>query len=222
MDKMGFRRWAVIGGALVVAASVNTEIAGAQGEKEFKADGSPADILRNAKSKTHGDINDPSWQKAGTDLYRVKAGSASDLGGLMTGDGFPNQADPWRDVGGFSNYTFPLFVWEGFLLDGENKVVITPFLIEDDRKPGETNPYEELNRIGANWDPTAKKNVFNPTMLQLSFAEAERIVTTKDPNSDLPAGIFVVHYVTSPLDNASGGTPHSADYSLYLQVKKIQ
>lgn len=194
--------------------------------QEFGADGKPAGELRRARTKTHGDRNHPDWQKAGADEYRVQAGTASSLGGLVTGDGFPNQQQPWLDVGGFSNWSFPLFVWEGYLKDGENKVVITPFLIEDDRYPGSEGKYwrEQDNWIGLQrFDPVTKQNPFNAGTIQLTFAEAEKILVTKDPNSDIPAGIVTVRYTSAPAKEPEyGRQPWGADYSLYIQVKRIQ
>lgn len=193
--------------------------------QEWKSDNSPADVLRRARTLTHGDINHPDWQKAGADAYRWRAGSLSSLGGLATGDGFPNQQEPWKDVGGWSTSTFPLFVWEGYLKDGDNKVVITPYLIEDDRYPGYTYEWtEDGNRIGTgDWDPAAKKVLFSPVTLQLSFAEAERIASTKDPNSNVPAGIFVARYTSRRAKFPEfGSVPADADYSLYIQVKRLQ
>jgi hypothetical protein len=192
--------------------------------QEFKADGTPADVKRQARSKTHGDRNHPEWQKAGTELYRVQAGSASAMGGLRTGDGFPNQADPWRDVGGYSNLSFPLFVWEGYLKAGEGKIVITPVIIEDDREPNGLDRLgqplrESYNMVGFPEYPKPEERKY----IELTFAEAERVVSVKDPNSDLPVGVIPVRY-QSPVNGSLvvGFQPYAADYTLFIRVTRIQ
>jgi len=66
---------------------------------------------------------------------RVQAGSASDRGGLMTGDSFPNEPMPWLPATPTSpdrDYP-PYVIWEGELPeDGSRSVLITPTILEYD------------------------------------------------------------------------------------------
>ncbi|MFL5402470.1 MAG: hypothetical protein ACJ8BF_06595 [Gemmatimonadales bacterium] len=66
---------------------------------------------------------------------RLAAGSASGAGGLMTGNSFPNQPDPWNRHGNLSFDRLPLLLWEGNLLQGQSVVVITPTVWEWDGEP---------------------------------------------------------------------------------------
>ncbi len=89
------------------------------------------------RSWTHGDRNAARWQNAGSANYRIKAGSASAMGGLMTGDAYPNNLMPWKRAPGADEMTrgFPLLVWDGELYQDMNTVVILPSIWEDDEKP---------------------------------------------------------------------------------------
>ena len=64
---------------------------------------------------------------------RVKAGSASKLGGLITGDSFPTST-PWKRTEVLSDQrNWPPFkVWEGDLVSGQSMVTIAPGLNEWD------------------------------------------------------------------------------------------
>ncbi len=68
---------------------------------------------------------------------RVQAGSASNKGGIRTGDVFPHQA-PWvRQLPLLRERDYPpMAVWEGELAQGENGVFVTPTIWEWD--PGES------------------------------------------------------------------------------------
>jgi hypothetical protein len=78
------------------------------------------------RSATMGDTNNQNG--------RVQAGSASDRGGLISGDTFPNPLNIGADApaGSSSTFTPPLTLWEGDLIKGERAVVITPSLWEWD------------------------------------------------------------------------------------------
>jgi len=66
---------------------------------------------------------------------RVQAGSASSLGGLRTGDSFPDEPMPWLPATPTSperDYP-PYVIWEGELPeDGSRSVLITPTILEYD------------------------------------------------------------------------------------------
>jgi hypothetical protein len=102
------------------------------GYREYSAEGAALGAERVAKTHVHGDVNADRWQHVGSESYRYRAGSSSQLGGLRTGDGFPNQATPWAVSASPSNETFPLFVWEGYLAEGGGTVAISPAVYEDD------------------------------------------------------------------------------------------
>ena len=84
----------------------------------------------------YGDANAPDWQNASSPNRRIAAGSASTLGGLMTGDGVPS-ASPWQRTSS-SNYDnrLPLLLWEGELQQGGNQVQIAASIWETDQRPG--------------------------------------------------------------------------------------
>lgn len=91
--------------------------------------------VQGVMSRVHGDINAAAW-KSGPQM-RVKAGSASVLGGLMAGDAFPG-SPPWNAIGSPSGASFPLLVWEGWLHEGRQTVTIVPTIWEADRPPSYT------------------------------------------------------------------------------------
>jgi len=64
--------------------------------------------------------------------YRIKAGSASDLGGIRSGDMFPSNT-PWaRRSAAADRDRLPMVLWEGDLIAGQNAVVIIPTIWEWD------------------------------------------------------------------------------------------
>jgi hypothetical protein len=84
----------------------------------------------------YGDINYSDWQNASSPNYRIRAGSASALGGLMTGNQVPKE-QPWQR-GSDVNYDtrLPLLVWEGDLYQGRNHVQVALSIWETDQRPG--------------------------------------------------------------------------------------
>jgi hypothetical protein len=108
--------------------------------REYDADGNAVGAEGHAQTHTHGDINAPRWRQAGAPAFRYAAGSATNLGGLITGNGYPSQQSPWVAPATLSNETFPLFVWEGFLMEGQSSVAIVPAIYEDDESGWERNP----------------------------------------------------------------------------------
>ncbi|MFN0181480.1 MAG: hypothetical protein ACKVZ0_21940 [Gemmatimonadales bacterium] len=63
---------------------------------------------------------------------RVQAGTFSSTGGIRFSDPIPNVADPADRVGAPSTVAFPLKLWEGTLTDGQDALVISPSLWEED------------------------------------------------------------------------------------------
>ena len=72
---------------------------------------------------------------------RRRAGSASDRGGLKSGDAYPH-AEPWRrdpdavvDDGVGRRLNLPMLLWEGELAEGENLLKVLPMVWEWDNNP---------------------------------------------------------------------------------------
>jgi len=114
--------------------------------RQYDENGAPSGTPSVAISKVHGDVNAPEWQNPLHPQQRIKAGSASALGGLMTGDAFPS-TQPWNVTSPASTVTFPLLAWEGWLGDGRETVTIAPVIWETDRPPSYvTQPMPDLAR----------------------------------------------------------------------------
>jgi hypothetical protein len=110
------------------------------GVREYDADGNAVGSEQVARTKTHGDVNAPRWQQAGTPGFRYPAGNATGLGGLKTGNGVPDQATPWVAKRDATTETFPLFVWEGYLRENSATVAIMPVVYEDDEGVTDLSP----------------------------------------------------------------------------------
>jgi len=94
----------------------------------YDRDGSPVGQPGLAETKVHGDINAAAWSTATSPQVRIKAGSASTLGGLKTGDVIDPSGQP-------TAISFPLLVWEGILREEGVTVSIVPIVWEVDRPP---------------------------------------------------------------------------------------
>ena len=103
---------------IVVTASVQA----------YDRDGNPVGQAGLAETKVHGDINAAAWSTATSPQVRIKAGSASTLGGLKTGDLIAPTGQP-------TAISFPLLVWEGILREEGVTVGIVPIVWEVDRPP---------------------------------------------------------------------------------------
>ena len=74
------------------------------------------------RTLTFGDINGHNGRK--------QAGSASNKGGLRTGDVYPHPPD--GTISPSEDHDLPMTLWEGPLVKGENAVVVTPVIFEYD------------------------------------------------------------------------------------------
>jgi hypothetical protein len=110
------------------------------GVRAYDADGNVLGPEEVARTKTHGDVNAPRWKQPGSAAFRYAAGNATGLGGLKTGNGFPNQVTPWVANGNATTETFPLFVWEGYLRENSATVAIMPVVYEDDESVTDLSP----------------------------------------------------------------------------------
>ena len=82
------------------------------------------------ESKVHGDRNAVAWSNATSPTVRIKAGTASLLGGLKTGDEHRSPAGTAPNT-----ISFPLIIWEGSLREASARVVFVPTIWEVDRAP---------------------------------------------------------------------------------------
>lgn len=82
------------------------------------------------ESKVHGDRNAVAWSNATSPTVRIKAGTASLLGGLKTGD--EHRSPPGTAP---NTISFPLIIWEGSLRESSARVVFVPTIWEVDRAP---------------------------------------------------------------------------------------
>ena len=97
----------------------------------------PVGSPKSVRTFTYGDVNNTAWQNSQNEYYRIKAGTASPLGGLKTGDGYPNGVDPWRrTTPNVYDRMLPLLVWQGELIEDVNSVAVAPAIMESDDKPG--------------------------------------------------------------------------------------
>ena len=105
--------------------------------QQFDSLDAPVGTPKSLRTFTYGDVNNTAWQNSQNEFYRIKAGTASPLGGLKTGDGYPNGVDPWRrTTPNVYDRLLPLLVWQGELIEDINSVAIAPAIMESDDKPG--------------------------------------------------------------------------------------
>jgi hypothetical protein len=88
-------------------------------------------VLQNFDSES--ELMGDTWRLPG----RIQAGSASDLGGIVSGDKFPPVPEPWTRSGPVNSQRVPPYtIWEGELPAGELMVLLTPTIWEWDSGPG--------------------------------------------------------------------------------------
>src|SRR4051812_44650993 len=96
--------------------SVHTKIVGRDGTVKRQL---------SSESDVMGDTNDQPG--------RVQAGSASNRGGIRTGDRFPDTDNPWQHNGALHGHRYPPYeIWQGELTENGDIVMITPTLQEVD------------------------------------------------------------------------------------------
>jgi hypothetical protein len=96
--------------------------------QEYDRDGNRTGQGSVARTKVHGDVDAPAWSTATSPQVRIKAGTASLLGGLKTGDVIQPSGEP-------TTISFPLKVWEGILREESITLAIVPIVWEVDRTP---------------------------------------------------------------------------------------
>jgi hypothetical protein len=114
------------------------------------------------RTKVLGDINNfPD---------RLRAGSASAMGGLRAGDSYPDAGHArFRGYGGTepNSQTFPFKVWEGTLTDGADAAIIMPTMWEQD---SDGSPYDawhqsEVSSASQIWFDAAVQQALKQTSL---------------------------------------------------------
>jgi hypothetical protein len=90
-------------------------------------------LVSHPMSRVMGDINHNDWRYPASG-YRVLAGSASNLGGIRTGDRFPSSM-PWVRTASILPDRPPMLVFEGELVQGENGIILAPMAWEWDGSP---------------------------------------------------------------------------------------
>jgi hypothetical protein len=97
-------------------------------KKEVDANGAQVQPMLNSESEVMGDT----WNLPN----RVQAGSASNRGGIISGDKFPSDT-PWQRSGSLNTQRVPPYaIWEGDLPAGERMVLLTPTIWEWDPGAG--------------------------------------------------------------------------------------
>ena len=89
---------------------------------EYKRDGSVSS--RMVRTPTFGDVN--------SFPARVRAGSASSLGGIVAGDEYPAPVDLVANLKPATTNDLPFLVWEGDLTELDGAVVLSPAIWESD------------------------------------------------------------------------------------------
>ena len=108
--------WQAYGKRDEVRFVVNTKIIGRDGTVKRQL---------SSESDVMGDTNNQPG--------RVQAGSASDRGGIRTGDRFPDKDKPWERNGALDGHRHPAYViWQGDLAEDGDIVIVTPTLQEVD------------------------------------------------------------------------------------------
>jgi hypothetical protein len=123
---------------------------------------------------------------------RKKAGSLSSMGGLRSGDTIPNVPEPWKRSGPPLQKEFPLFVWEGNLVDGQNAVLISPAIWEQDSTDKITPVFNTVTTIWGltfkpMWDSLSTGFVDPKALHRVIFGED--FTQTFSTASDLVGGI---------------------------------
>jgi hypothetical protein len=185
-------------------------------------------LRRSLASVLMGDIN---FQN---DPPRIRAGSASSVGGLRTGDRYPTN-EPWNLSGAPRADRLPMLLWEGDLHLGRELVIICPTIWEWDGGNVELRSTfaQDVNRyfsgstyrdegfvwrgfvggdaFGAGDRPIGMVggNAWVPSALFLNFQTA-RDASTSSP-SNIGIGVVEIRY-------AHGGE----DYSLYFKIESLR
>ena len=184
-------------------------------------------LRRSLVSVLMGDVNNQN------NPPRIQAGSASDRGGLRTGDRFPTN-EPWMLGSEPTSDRPPMLLWEGQLRQGRDLVIIVPTIWEWDggnvalrqqftadinayfgdvtRRPTQSYGWRGLTGVdmfGAGDRPVGMlaNDPWAPYGLSLNFDTAVYTANTSPNNMGL--GVVVLDYI--------GRSEH---YTLYLKIER--
>lgn len=185
-------------------------------------------LRRSLISVVMGDVNNQN------NPPRIRAGSASNLGGLRTGDRFPSN-EPWNLTGTPLSDRLPMLLWEGELRRGGDFVMIIPTIWEWDggnpelrsRFTQDVNYYfaDSTYRddgfvfrnftggdiVGAGDRPIGMlgRDTWIPQGLTLTFETAQNAATTSP--SHIGTGVVEMRYAAD-----------TENYSLYFKIERVR
>jgi len=163
---------------------------------------------------------------------RITAGTASEVGGLRTGDRYPT-SEPWNISGTLRRDRLPMLLWEGELAGARDLVVLIPTVWEWDGGNTEMRAMytNDVNHYLTTtyppvWDHLTGQDLFGagdrpigllqqangwaPGALFLTFDTAQRAAASSP--SRFGTGVVELRY--SYLSNE--------DYSIYLKIERLQ
>ena len=161
---------------------------------------------------------------------RIRAGSASQVGGLRTGDRYPTN-EPWNVSGALRTDRLPMLLWEGELTAERDLVVLIPTIWEWD---GGNTEMRASYTDSANSYLTTSYQTFWDLRGQDLFGAGDRpIGLLQNANGWLPRGLFLTFptaqraATTSPSGYGTGvvelryGHSPKEDYSIYLKIERL-
>ena len=205
------------GGPILVFASVN-------GRETLRANGNLTE-RKSLQSVVLGDVN---FQN---DPPRIRAGSASQVGGLRTGDRYPTN-EPWNVSGALRTDRLPMLLWEGELTADRDLVVLIPTIWEWDGGNAEMRALytNDINR----YLTTSDASIWDHLRGQDLFGAGDRpIGLVQNYNGWVPAGLFLTYATaqhaasSSPSRYGTGvvelryGYLEKEDYSIYLKIERL-
>ena len=162
---------------------------------------------------------------------RIRAGSASQVGGLRTGDRYPTN-EPWNLSGALRTDRLPMLLWEGELTAERDLVVLIPTIWEWDGGNTEMRASytDSVNSYLTTSDPTFWDRIrgqdlfgagdrpigllqnfhgWAPSGLFLTYATAQRAATTSP--SRYGTGVVELRYAYQGKE----------DYSIYIKIERL-
>ena len=162
---------------------------------------------------------------------RIRAGSASQVGGLRTGDRYPTN-EPWNVSGALRTDRLPMLLWEGELTTERDLVVLIPTIWEWDG--GNTEMRAAYTDSVNSYLTTSSKTFWDHIRGQDLFGAGDRpIGLLQNANGWVPRGLFLTFptaqraATTSPSGYGTGvvelryGHSPKEDYSIYLKIERL-
>ena len=162
---------------------------------------------------------------------RIRAGSASEVGGLRTGDRYPTN-EPWNVSGALRTDRLPMLLWEGELTAERDLVVLIPTIWEWDG--GNTEMRASYTDSVNSYLTTSFQTFWDHIRGQDLFGAGDRpIGLLQNSNGWVPRGLFLTFptaqhaATTSPSGYGTGvvelryGHSPKEDYSIYLKIERL-